>query len=256
MRKVEYKKQYVHPTKILENSYLPEIKKMWVKYGYDPDYLLDENDNFYNVLEDFFLSKEQIKAERKIRSYAIKEYCFQRENDVRVYRLLYDLARDSLCGFYNVKEHRYFTPAEVSPYAEWYLDSINRGRKYHLGSYKESEKDSEGYIYYEGKYEELHNKYSAILDNIAALFIAIDVTRFYDEKKLCNKKGPERFKYGPHTGQIFDIETRVYRKPVNFEEFAHDLHTRYWFNDPDKGYHIEAPYKWDKDIPTPENLMR
>ena len=55
--------------------------------------------------------------------------------------------------------------------------------------------------------------------------------------------------YGPFVGQIYDTETKCYRKPKNFEEFTHYLHTRYWFNDPSKGYHINAPYKWDKDVP-------
>lgn len=257
MRKSEYIKSQAQPVRILRDEYLPEIKKVWVKYGYDPNYLLDETDNFHNILEDYFKNKHELKAEQKYNKYAISDYCFQREDDVRTYFLLHSFIRDSLCGFYNVEEHRYFYSSEIYPYMEWYLESIDGGKKYFLYPF---EKDSDAYVLYEDKYNAICDKYSAIFNNIAALFIAIDVAQYFDEKKLYGKditeKNAKQFlKFGPNAGCIYDAEMKGYRKPKDFDEFAYDLHTRYWFRDPSKGYHIDAPYKWDSDIPTPQELL-
>lgn len=257
MRRTESLKQQT-PIRILRDEYLSEIKQEWERHGYDPNYLLDENDNFYNVLEDFYKSKDELKAMSHWNAY-INNYCFQRSDDVRIYKLLFDLARNSLCGFFNVKKRRYFRESEIYPYAEWYLDLIDRGKYFYLGRYNDKDKDSFGYIERENEFNELCNKYSAIFSNIGALLIAIDLTQYLDEKKICDKRitksNVDKFlRYGPQAGYIFDPELMEYRKPKNFKEFAYDLHTRYWFRDPSKGYHIEAPYKWDPDIPTPEQL--
>lgn len=261
MRKSEYIKQQATstPKRVLKDEFLPEIKKVWKQYGYDSDYLLDENDNFYNVLEDFFMSKDELQAAQKRCSFATSDYCFERNNDVKLYRQLFDLARMSLCGFYYVKKHRYFKASEVHPYAEWYLDLMDRGKHYFMLDSSE-DKDSEGYIYFEEKYETLCNKYSALFNNIAALLIAIDVTQYLEEKKICDKhitkNNVDKFlQYGPRAGYIFDAEEMKYRKPKDFKEFTHHLHTRYWFHDASKGYHIDAPYKWSPEIPLPEQLL-
>ena len=150
MRKSEYIKQQASltPTRVLKDEFLPEIKKVWVQHGYDPDYLLDETDNFYNVLEDFFKSKEELKDAQKIHRYAIDDYCFQRKDDVKIYRQLFNLAKESLCGFYYVSKHRYFFASEVFPYAEWYLDLMDRGRHYY-GLDKEEVKDFRHPVPYE-----------------------------------------------------------------------------------------------------------
>lgn len=217
------------------------IKKMWCKYGYDPNYLLDENDDFFNILTDFRMTKEQLEAESRMFSHAYEEDAFQAADDAKTYIKLYNIAKNFLCGFYNTREYRYFSPGEISSYADWYLSSIKRGRdKFIL-------------------YDEYFSKYNAIFSNIAALLIAADVTQYLDEKKICDKNitksNVDKFlQYGPQAGYIFDPETMEYRKPENFEEFTHHLHTQYWFHDPAKGYHIDAPYKWNPDVPMPEEL--
>ena len=53
---------------------------------------------------------------------------------------------------------------------------------------------------------------------------------------------------------IFDPEKMEYRKVKDFKEFTHFIHTRYWFHDPSKGYHKDAPYKWDADVPRLDDL--
>lgn len=260
MRKSEYLKQQVAltPNVIFERKYIPEIAKTWVEYGYNPNYLLDENDNFYNILEDYFKTKKELKADgQTYGKYNIAHYCFQREEDMRIYKKLFDLIKNSFCGFYDVRKKRYFKSSEIYPYAEWYLYMMGRGRDYY--GLDKPVKGFADHSFEEKIYDTLCDKYSAFFNNIAALFIATDVTQYLEEKSICdksiNKNNVDLFlRYGPKAGYIFDAEKMEYRKPKNFKDFAYDLHTRYWFHDPRKGYHIDAPYKWAPDAPTPEEL--
>lgn len=227
---------------ILIKDHMPLIKEMWFKYGYEPNYLLDENDDFYNLLLDFRKDKDRLAVESQFFSHAYEEDAFQAAEDAKVYKKLYDIAKNHLCGFYNVKKRRYFNPGEINPYAEWYLDSTRRTRDYPRELY-----------------EEYFSKYSAMLENIAALLIAQDVSDYLDGEKMRNasitKNNVGMFlKKGPYAGMIFDPVSMEYRKPIDFEEYAHYIHTDYWFHDPKKGYKPDARYKWDSSVPMPNEM--
>lgn len=261
MRISEFKKQQSQENiSILTKEYLPEIKKVWVRYGHDPDYLLDVNNDFHNILTDYHKSKQEIRDMANPRytlgQERMEDYMFRVTEDVTTYRILYDKAKAYLCGFYRTDKKRYFSVNETALYAEWYLANIWCSRKEYIGNAREN---TSHYDFMSHKYDSYLGKYQAIFSNIAALLIAADVTQYLDEKKICDKNitksNVDKFlQYGPQAGYIFDPETMEYRKPENFEEFTHHLHTQYWFHDPAKGYHIDAPYKWDPDVPMPEEL--
>lgn len=241
MRKSDfYKQQALQNSSVINKDYLPQIIKVWQENGYDPDYLLDTKNNFYNVLEDYHLSNPELKKLDKS-GYGATEldrYIFSINNDISTYRLLYFRSRDYFCGFYNVKKHAYFSQDEVACYALWNLSNV----------WERSD------TYGEERYDSVAEKYQAIMCNVAALQIAEDVTQYYDEKKMCDAKltmkNLSTFVYRKfHVGKIFDPEEMRFRKPKDFKEFTHYIHTQYWFYDPSKGYRPDAPYKWDESIP-------
>lgn len=264
MRKSEYlNKKNESPNKVLNQDYLPMIKKAWEEYGYDPDYLLTEHDGFYNILEDYHKSKNELKKMRPnrkgvtpFREENLDDYQFMVQEDIATYRRLYDYAKLNFCGFYDVEHHRYFSQDEVACYARWFFENSWRSREDYTQGFSENNS-----YFYElcRKYDALLDKYTAIMCNVAALLIAIDVTQYLDEKKLYHahikKENVRKFvKYGSYAGQIFDPEKMEYRKVKDFKEFTHFIHTRYWFHDPSKGYHKDAPYKWDADVPRLDDL--
>lgn len=264
MRKSEFvNKKNEGPNKVLNQDYLPQIKKVWEDCGYDPDYLLTEHNGFYNVLEDYHKSKSELKKmrpdRRGIHPYGedfIEDYQFMVKEDVQTYRRLYNIARLNFCGFYCVEQHRYFTQDEVARYAEWMLENTWCSRD----SYTRGFNENNSYFFeLQNKYDAILGKYTAIMCNIAALLIATDMTQYLEEKKLyrahVKKENVRKFiRHGPYAGQIFDPESMQYRKVEDFAEFAHCIHTQYWFHDPSKGYHKDAPYKWDADVPHLDRL--
>lgn len=197
-------------------------------------------------------------------------YLFSIEEDQVIYRFLYDQAKAFFCGFYNVKKHDYFSIDEVAEYATWYLENLWVKRKdffsmsFWLGDSKftrgveiiPDSPDSKKGLYneLETQYDMVHDKFQAIMCNIAAFLIAVDVSEYLDEKSVYNaspnKYNVNKFlKYGPHAGEIFDPEIMCYRKAKDFEEYAYHIHTDFWFHDPSKGYKPDAKYKWSQDIP-------
>lgn len=262
MRKSEYLQQQVQP-RTLNPEYLHEIAKVWNLYGYSADYLLDENNSFYNVLEDYHKSKREQKemsSDKKGKvSFSgehIDDYRFMVKEDISVFWTLFKYAKLDFCGFYDVNNSRYFTQDEVARYAEWFisnnwcsLESFFEGYEKGGSLFNEREKE----------YCSILDKYTAFMCNIAALLIALDVSQYLDEKKVSGKTITEKnvtefVKYGPYAGQVFDPEKMAYRKVRNFDDFAYAIHTQFWFHDPAKGYHTKARYKWNPDVPALDEL--
>lgn len=257
MRKSDYLKQQSAASKpvILNAEYLPDIKKEWQKYGYDPNYLLDTTNDFYNILEDYHLGKREVRA----LSPAFREdYLFMLDEDAFTYRLLFNRAKNYFCGFYNVRKRKYFSRDEVAVYATWHLDNIGNSRGRYMTGIEEG---TSSYKYFENLYDTIHGKFVSLMCNISALLIAIDVTEYLDSRKMYHanitKSNVEKFlRLGFHAGEIFDPTEMRYRKPKDFDEYAYYIHTDFWFSDPSKGYKPDATYKWDKDIPSLKQLTR
>ena len=229
MRRKDFIQKNVASARIIKADYLSVVKEKWSKYGYDPDMYLDENNDLYNILEEFIPTKEELKRDSFSRKYECAAW--QVKEDYRSYKQATDFARNNFCGFYDVKEKRYVRPEEIPDFADYYLIAV-----------------------YYSSAQKIKDKFYEIFDALAAHFIASDVIDFLESKSMYRKpislKNIDKFnRYGPHAGEIFDPEEMCYRKPKNFEEYTHYLHTNYWFHDPSKGYRPEARYKWNPNIP-------
>lgn len=262
MRKSEYLQQQLQP-RTLNPEYLPTIAKEWSRHGYSADYLLDENDGFYNILEDYHKSKDELKKLESCKKGKIllkgetaDDYRFMVQEDISVFWVLFKYAKLDFCGFYDVKNCRYFSQDEVARYAQWFIENNWCSREIFFKDFKEM---NSLYNEREREYCSILDKYTAFLCNIAALLIALDVSQYLDEKKVSGKTITEKnvtefVKYGPYAGQVFDPEKMAYRKVRNFDDFAYAIHTQFWFHDPAKGYHTKARYKWNPDVPALDEL--
>ena len=229
MRKKDFISKSTPAAPILNPNHLPLVREIWEKNGYDPDMYLNENDDFYNILEDFIPTKEQLKKD----SFTYKYQCaaWQIQEDVYSFKSALNFTRYNFCGLYDVVEKRYVRPEEVPIFADYYLR-----------------------CFYQGWISEFRDKFYAIFDSLAAHFIAMDVITYLESKSmyrvLPNEKNIDLFlRYGIHAGEIFDPDEVRYRKPKNFDEYAYYIHTDYWFHDPEKGYKPDSIYKWNPAIP-------
>lgn len=248
MRKSEYIRQTALQQPILSKEFIDEITDVWLKYGYDPEYLLDTNDDFHNILADYHLTESELKnlARTPGGNMQIERYKYTVAEDVRTYKALYDRAKEYFCGFYNVPKNTYFSPEEVACYALWDYSIL-----------AESRKSSNGYSYYNQRFDCRAEKYKAIMCNVAAFLIAEDVIEYlqgYNSLDILKKRIKKMTSHGIHANEIFDSEQMCYREPKDFDEFAHLIHTEYWFRDKSKGYTPDAKYKWDDSIPSIKQL--
>ena len=235
MRKIDYinELKLETPLRTLNKDYVKKISETWNKYGYDHLYHLDENDDLYDILEKYRPNVKDLKRQKDPK--CLGEAAWGIMEDFHIYKYLLGFCCRNLCGFYDVSSQSYMSPDLVCKYAElWnpYSTSV---------------------------WEEWEDKSKDFFVSIAARIIAQDVTDFLDGKRMYNARITKKnldllLKHGPFIGRIFDPD-EGYRKPKNFEEYALYTHSDFWFNDPNKGYRINAKYKWNPAVPTPSNLV-